>query len=516
MKKIFLLILPLLAIVSIGVFFRLYKLHTLPYGFFCDEANIGVSAYSLLHTGKDEHGATWPIFFQGFGDWRLPIPIYTQIPIISLLGLSVFSVRLTTVIWGIVCILLMYKIGCLWIDKQFGLIMALLFAVSPWAIHMSRNGMEWSYPLPFLLFAIYAFSKSHSSEVWFLLGAASSALTSYTYYAAVFIAPVFFIFHVLYFLWKISKKRFVFLGGMVYILLLLPLIFGILDNKVTSRFKTVIQASDQTKSITQQIPVLALTYIRHFDPDFLFFHQIEREFITRHAVRGVGEVPRYGALFIPIGILYCLFFFRSEKKRQILLSTWSLFFLFPLGGIMNENHYPIATRGILGVIPMTILLAFGFYGVLRLATKQRVLFITLLCILLGATGYESKYFYQKYFHDYPLYASDYWGWQSGPEEVIAYYTTHQRGYDDLFLTGYFNAPFIFIPFFDVNHRCPKCQLGNIEAYNSERRQLFAVREEDFLHVAQVHPDLQFVEIKKIRLPNGKPELFIGRFIQKTK
>ena len=35
-----------------------------------DEAAFGYNAYSLVETGKDEHGNAWPIHFQSFNDYK--------------------------------------------------------------------------------------------------------------------------------------------------------------------------------------------------------------------------------------------------------------------------------------------------------------------------------------------------------------------------------------------------------------------------------------------------------------
>jgi len=59
----------LFLILILGFFLRIVNLQNLPHGFFCDEASIGYNAYSLLKTGKDEHGKPWPLFFQAF--WRV-------------------------------------------------------------------------------------------------------------------------------------------------------------------------------------------------------------------------------------------------------------------------------------------------------------------------------------------------------------------------------------------------------------------------------------------------------------
>lgn len=44
-----------------------------------DEAALGYNAYSLLQTGKDEHGISWPLAFESIGDYKMPGYIYLSL-----------------------------------------------------------------------------------------------------------------------------------------------------------------------------------------------------------------------------------------------------------------------------------------------------------------------------------------------------------------------------------------------------------------------------------------------------
>ena len=41
-----------------------------PVGFHIDEASLGYNGYSMLKTGKDEHGNRFPLYIDMFGDNR--------------------------------------------------------------------------------------------------------------------------------------------------------------------------------------------------------------------------------------------------------------------------------------------------------------------------------------------------------------------------------------------------------------------------------------------------------------
>ncbi|MFZ5845558.1 MAG: glycosyl transferase, partial [Patescibacteria group bacterium] len=104
MKKLQLIILTLILIIAATL--RLYRLSVIPPGVNRDEASIGYTAYSLLKTGRDEYGRFLPLSFQSFGDWKLPLYIYTTTLFVKIFGLSELAVRLPSAIAGILTVLL--------------------------------------------------------------------------------------------------------------------------------------------------------------------------------------------------------------------------------------------------------------------------------------------------------------------------------------------------------------------------------------------------------------------------
>src|SRR5258706_13371060 len=104
MKKI----LIILAIMGLGSFLRLYNLSNSPSGLNADEAALGYNAYSLIQTGRDEHGHPWPINFESFGDFKPALYGYILIPFVKTLGLTPLAVRLPSALAGIFSLLIIY------------------------------------------------------------------------------------------------------------------------------------------------------------------------------------------------------------------------------------------------------------------------------------------------------------------------------------------------------------------------------------------------------------------------
>src|SRR5918999_4071405 len=90
----------LVLIVSLALFLRVYKLADIPNGLKHDESAIGYNAYAILHTGKDEYGTPYPIYFKSFGDQKLPVYIYLTALSVAAFGLNEFAVRFPSAILG--------------------------------------------------------------------------------------------------------------------------------------------------------------------------------------------------------------------------------------------------------------------------------------------------------------------------------------------------------------------------------------------------------------------------------
>jgi 4-amino-4-deoxy-L-arabinose transferase-like glycosyltransferase len=145
----------LLLILSLGALVRVYKLGEVPAGFFCDEAAFGVNAHSILTQGRDEFGTSYPLFFRSFGDYKEAIPTYSVVPLVYLFGLSEWSVRLMSVVYGLINLALLYAIGSTLRCPRLGLLTAFVGALMPWMFHYDRVAFHCSPYLTTLLSAIF-------------------------------------------------------------------------------------------------------------------------------------------------------------------------------------------------------------------------------------------------------------------------------------------------------------------------------------------------------------------------
>lgn len=176
----------LLIIVLFAFVIRLVWLDRSPRGLLIDEAHFGYISYSLLKTGQDEHGVSYPLIFKGFGDQKLPVQVYLLMPIIKLFGLNALAVRLPSVMAGTIFVLLIY-----FLVKEFGLsktsslLTALIAAVIPWSFILSRFAYESNLALVWFTLGLICLIKVIKSpaKMWSFLMALFFGLTWYTYVA---------------------------------------------------------------------------------------------------------------------------------------------------------------------------------------------------------------------------------------------------------------------------------------------------------------------------------------------
>ena len=81
-KRYWLLIIVLIVAATL----RFWNLGTNPPGLTPDEAALGYNAYSILKTGRDEFGKSFPIIFKSFGDYKPGLYVYLDVPFVAALG----------------------------------------------------------------------------------------------------------------------------------------------------------------------------------------------------------------------------------------------------------------------------------------------------------------------------------------------------------------------------------------------------------------------------------------------
>ncbi len=498
----------------LGFVLRTYKIESNPPGFFADEASIGFNDLKLLETGRDEHGIPFPIFFRSFGEYGLPMAFYTSTPFIAILGMSEFSVRLATVVVGFLCIIFTSLFTKQVSNFKTALAVGFLMAISPWHFLMSRWGVAYIYVPTLISMAMYFFIRGVRQKKFLPLGFFLFGLSMYTYFPGLYVAPLLLFGGCVLLFLKTRFKTFqksILLGVLLFAVTLLPIYFGFKSGDLWTRWNSVNTVPLGEKKVKQTIQF----YFDHFSLDFLFRKgdiDMPGHFITRHSVRGIGELYWFQLPLLIIGIFYTLI-----KKRTIghLMMFW-LLLLYPIGSsLANDGAY--ANRSIVGIIPLTFFSGVGLIALLNPINGLRksllkVLLYGTLALIISLSFFQ---FFNKYFYEYPLYSSDFWGWQYGPRDIMKYFLLVENQYDDLYLSGEFNGATIFPKFYDPENHClNKCQIGNFyeqpEIVNPARKQIFSLSP-DYLNKSLFKG--RFKVKQTIYYPNSSVAFYIGEIVE---
>ncbi len=208
-----------------------YKLGEIPNGVYVDEAVTGINSYSILSTGKDENGKSFPTLFRFFGSYSPPLYVYLSVIPIFFLGLSAESIRITSVFCGALMLLVIWRFlkqSDLY-DKKIIFPSVVLFLITPWNYFYARTGYEiylgftiYSLGCLFLWFGI-------KNKIYLFWGLITLSVSLYGAHAQLFSVPLLLSLFLICF-FKQLNKRFLIYGILIGVLIQIPRIL-LVDTK---------------------------------------------------------------------------------------------------------------------------------------------------------------------------------------------------------------------------------------------------------------------------------------------
>jgi 4-amino-4-deoxy-L-arabinose transferase-like glycosyltransferase len=282
-----------------------------PPGVDSDEASIGVNAFMLARTGRDEYGTVLPLAFRALGEFKRPAYIYAAVPSVRLLGLTPLSVRLPAALAGTVAVAALYALAMVLLkDRRAALLAAGMLAVSPWHLQFTRTAREASLlVLALILFALallWTLQKVagdgapapiedgwRSRQSWGLVGAAGAALLAlYSYPGALVLLPLVGAVLVRAYWGQVVRlaRRPLLIALAVLVVGMVPLGVQLVDGRARPRWESVL-SDPQVTQLSEarvardrvdgapwvlQVPLAVAArqvvdnYLAHFSPRFLF------------------------------------------------------------------------------------------------------------------------------------------------------------------------------------------------------------------------------------------------------
>lgn len=466
-KKIAILLFSFIFLLA--AFLRLNQLGSIPNGFYQDESAIGYNAYSILHTGKDEWGRAWPLYFESFGDYKLPVYIYATIPSIVLFGMTEFAVRLPSAIFGILTIAVIFFLTKK-LTKQTTLALFTMgfVAINPWSIHYNRATFEVSICL-FLftlgtLLLLHAFDSKKRGL--FLLGTLCFILSLYAYNLTRLLSPLLYIL-VLGYGWYLKKslpKKEVIFSGIISLCALIPFVVtffsqgGVSSAQGTLLFSSAVVKAPliEFKSYLVTVPFgfgklfsVPMLLLWQYIENIVAYFSINFLFLTgsTHGNHGIGDVGQFYLFELPFMITGIVFMLRQKHKWSILLSGWAILTILVASLTRDVPH---ATRSFFLIFPYEVFSAYGLFLFLEWVRTKK---FSLRLLVVGVTAilivFNVLFYFTSYYIRFPiLYAKD---WRLEDKAVAQFIQENSTKYNKIIFdkkAGYMYTSLLFFNKYD--------------------------------------------------------------------
>ena len=435
----------LIIIATVGLVLRTAFFGAVPPSPDWDEVSLGYNAYSLLHTGRDEWGVALPIIFRAFGDYKLPVYAYLAVASQALLGLNLFATRLPSLVAGMGLIIVAFALGRKVAGNFGGLLPALLVAVSPWTVFLSRVGLEANVCAFLVAGGIYYLASGKLSRAVLLLG-----LSVWTYNSARIFTPLFLIVY-----WWLNRKSIRLSPATIGlgVVLFVPMIWQLVNPIGQARYQWLslldsgaIQQINSLRGKSSLSPTLArltynkvtylsvnvvANYLSYLGPNFLFLKGGSHYQLS---------VPHTGLLYwvsLPLFYLGIFLLVKYPTKFNRLLLLWLL--LSPVAGSITRDS-PHTTRAIV-MLPLPMLLsALGLnYLVTKFNRKTVILAVFGVGLCVGGEQYVAAL--RSYQTQYS------WAWQYGYEQVVQFIKQRYNLYDQVIFTKRYGEPHEYVLYF---------------------------------------------------------------------
>lgn len=459
------ILLGLVVIIFIGIFLRFYQLGQVPNSLNWDEVSWGYNAYSIGMTGKDEYGVTFPLSFKAFGDFKQPVYVYLDAIPTLLFGLTGFAVRFPSAVFGSLTILSVFFLVRELFYKEnkrdyLSLVVAALFAISPWSIQFSRVAFEANVGIFFTItgVAILLAGMRRNSFWQIALGSIIMSVSCYTYHSQKIFTPLLFgsIF-LLNFRYWLKRRN---LAAILLIVFLVANIFWLLDMRTTARGRSVLFTSNQTQLLSESTQrlikdnergdvlgkiidnrrlvytnIFFSNYLSHFNPMYLFLTGDN----PRHHPPEMGDLYLVAFPFILLGMIML---WRKQRPETFIIFVW--FLLAPVASSLAVDA-PNASRSMVFLPIWDIFTGLGILAAIS-SLKKYVRPVVSLSIISLAFLISFVYYFHMYFVHTDLQNA--YDWQYGYREAVQYVTDYQKKHEgNAFFASTFEQPYIFYLFY---------------------------------------------------------------------
>lgn len=398
-------VLAALAVVA-GVV-RLVSLGAVPPGIHVDSATNAYTAWCLLHTGADWHGAAWPILWsESFGESRTTLLYYLTLPFQAIGGMNAVTTRLPAAIAGTLTVPLLGWVGARWFGTRAGILAAAFLAMNPWHLFLSRTGLEPGL-LPFAAVVLLA-GAIGSEQPWAVnrprprrgyVGLAAGACTGVALYGylgiRVFVAVAVVLAMAFAARAVIANRRSVVSWWVGLLVVAGPLIVAHLFAPTIARRATEVAVWQADASWLDNVAAVAGRYLAHFDPRFLFR---DGDPYALHRLPDSGVLQGFLAPAILIGAVVLVVRFRGSVSARLVVAC---VLAYPVADAFTVHVGVHALRSGAGPIVFCLVAAIGAEWVLERFGTTRVRERALTAVVAATVVLGGALYLPRWFADYP-------------------------------------------------------------------------------------------------------------------
>jgi 4-amino-4-deoxy-L-arabinose transferase-like glycosyltransferase len=329
-------------------------------------------------------------------------------------GPSLFMARLPSAMYGILLVIITFKLGREMFGEKVGLLSSILVALSPWGILISRHQVPSSavvFYITLLALFMYRGTKSTTVRDKIIYYGTSSIILSLSINLHVYAAPFSLLFVIGYILIfnmlrksNINSKtiKLTLICLALTAITIFPLIYLYLSPQVGpvqvdptyqfaySTFAHSQNALDFTKLVLKR-------FYLHLSPDFLVFtggfsfavqegfrEMIASEGLLKYSTGIVGMLNYWGILIYPAMFYLTYRILKKKNTREEKLLLWWIIAYALASGIAYYDN-PNAARNIFGLPALTIAISLFVnrsYGFIKYHINQTLAFLLVLGIVI--------------------------------------------------------------------------------------------------------------------------------------
>ncbi|HUD20184.1 MAG TPA: glycosyltransferase family 39 protein [Patescibacteria group bacterium] len=449
----------LIIIFLIAIGLRTIHLGTIPNGFHVDELDAGYIGRYIWTHGKDILGNYLPFVYNKFGDYR-PTGIFYLSGLSALIfGSTEFAVRFPAALIGGITVVAIYFLALeFFSNKSIALFSAILLAVMPWHLVLSRATSEGIIGLFFVILGLGLLMKSYrTNSPRMMIVAGLSLIASYLFYHPFRILVPLCLLPLLF---TPGRHKHIKLASIILFCLAsfftLLTVFTVAGNGRLNQ--VAFYQNPDLATLTQDLiagegpnNVLEARIFHNKIVAFTqeFVKQYSSYFSTEFLIQTGGlpkryAVPQEGLIYVSFFVLFIigLLTIISYKVKWKSLYILYLLVIAPLPAAVTYEDTPNIHRAVFLILPIILLTAYGLYRLLDLVKSKTKNYIFLLIIVLCIISVETINFW----HYYTIFApsSESYSRDDGLAQLVQLAYAEKGKYKYIYLPGYENLPLYYL------------------------------------------------------------------------